>query len=76
MTIRLSCCRTGSTGSVNQIICKGLNQDLAGQFQAKATGPQVEDGVHVHLAGCGPVGTLHLIGVDFELGLGVDAGIV
>ena len=41
---------------------------------ANATRAQVKEGVFVELADGGSVRTLDVVGVDFELGLGVDLG--
>src|SRR5262249_18120411 len=51
-------------------------QDLAGRGLFDAARAHIEEGVLLDLADGGAVSALHVVGVDLELGLGVDLRVV
>ena len=64
----------GDAHAVEDFAGKGACQHPDGLAVANATGAQIEQSIFVELADGGSVRTLDVVGVDFELGLGVDLG--
>src|SRR5262249_48229265 len=62
--------------AANNVVGEGKGQKSPGRFQANATRAQIEQSLIGKLADGGSVRALDVVGVDFELRLGVDLGIV
>ncbi len=62
--------------AADDVVGEGIGQQPAALVAADAPCPQVKQLFLVELADAGAMGTLHVVGVDFQLRFGVNDGIV
>lgn len=60
---------------IDDLAHKGTHEELAGFGMADAALLHVEEGILVELTYGGSVATLHIVGIDLELRLGVHTGL-
>ena len=61
---------------LDDIVCEGHHEQHAGFGFGYSSRTHVEKGVRVELAGRCAVAALHVVGIDFELRLGIDVGLL
>ena len=62
--------------AAHHVAGEGADHDLAGVLQSDAAGTEIKNRLLVHLADGGAVGAFDVVGEDFELGFGVNDGVV